>query len=327
MVFLGIGVTLAIIALIPFTRSEIVTDIIGVASILVLFCALLVQILSNDEQKRVSIDEQFKSTFFNLLQTQREIIEKISGNFWYLDYAFKRRPQDVRGLIFFKSAKLQLSFIFEALDNKTFHKGYSDEWVSYNEQVFHGGDYIPEEIEKGQEERKKTFRVAHTNDIYQISKEWHTQYKEMSMERKIGLGYAYFFNQYECIGYYFRHMYRILKFIRDSEKARIALAGKNISQSNKEEIHKQFKEYAQFIQAQMSIDELLLLFYNSFTFDKMQKLIVHYNLLENLTIQNLIKGEHNCKPELNLKDKEDLLVNLIKQTETNRQIKNKTVKL
>lgn len=37
-----------------------------------------------------------------------------------------------------------------------------------------------------------------------------------------------------------------------------------------------------------------MLFYNSFCFPKTKELIIKYNLLENLNIENLIKPEHNC---------------------------------
>ena len=63
---------------------------------------------------------------------------------------------------------------------------------------------------------------------------------------------------------------------------------------NKNEVRDKYKMYAQFIQAQMSSEELLMLFYNSFCFPKTKELIIKYNLLENLNIENLIKPEHNC---------------------------------
>jgi hypothetical protein len=86
---------------------------------------------------------------------------------------------------------------------------------------------------------------------------------------------------------------------------------RSLGEDKKEQIHDQFKQYAQFIQAQMSTEELLLLFYNSFAFEKAQELIIYYDLLENLTVQNLILKEHNCKPELKLKDKRNIFMDLI----------------
>lgn len=356
------GILFAIIAPILFTQNwtsidftetgeigdtigGITAPIIGVLSILLLFYTLWEQVSFNKKQKELSNDEQFKSTFFNLLQAQREIIEKIAGNFKHLGLCVyeeypknnndikitrnnkefatihncKKTDNAVRGLDFFMEAKYQLFLIYEALDNERFIDNYDTERayemeMDFQEDFYHG-DNVPIEIQKEQDrkirEGRKLHRIAYTNDMYGISEDGHTPYRQMSEDKKIGLGYAYFFYKYESVGYYFRHIYRILKFIKNSEDEKIKLIGKNISQSDKDNVHRHFKEYAQFIQAQMSTDELLLLFYNSFAFEKAQKLIIHYDLLENLTVQNLIKKEHNCKPELKLKNKSNLFFDLI----------------
>ncbi len=52
-------------------------------------------------------------------------------------------------------------------------------------------------------------------------------------------------------------------------------------------------QYAQFIQAQMSSPELLMVFYNASCFTKALKLINRYNLLENLSSNLLIDEDHN----------------------------------
>ena len=119
--------------------------IIGLLSVLLLFYTLWEQIEFNKKQKEISIDEQFKSTFFNLLQTQRDILERVSGKFTrlglfvYEEYpqhnndikimkgnkgwaTVKNKPIDVesRGLEFFKLAKEQLQLIFYSLDSKEY---------------------------------------------------------------------------------------------------------------------------------------------------------------------------------------------------------------
>ena len=62
-----------------------------------------------------------------------------------------------------------------------------------------------------------------------------------------------------------------------------------------------FQEYAQFVQAQMSTNEMLMVFYNSFSFPKLKRLVIKYRILENLTIENLISQEHCCIEEFNMK--------------------------
>ncbi len=336
-VLIVVGILFAIFAPILFTQNwtcidfakkgqigdtigGITAPIIGILSILLLYFTLKAQMDFDKKQTELSSDEQFKSTFFNLLQVQRDIIEKIAGDFKYLGQRVNEEYEKnaVRGLDFFKEAEYQLSLIYEALDNEKFIDHY-DQGRAYDTEVFLQkkfcyGDDAPMDIQTGQEieinKDRKVHRVAYTNDMYGISEKIHTCYREMSEDKKIGLGYAYFFYKYENVGHYFRHIYQILKFLKTSEDEKL----NSLRKPDKEKaIHSDFKKYAQFIQAQMSTDELLLLFYNSFTFKKAQQLIIYYDLLENLTVQNLIKKEHNCKSELKLKNKDNLFLDLIRR--------------
>ena len=237
------------------TIGGITAPIIGILSILLLFYTLWEQISFNKKQKELSNDEQFKSTFFNLLQAQRDIIEKIAGNFRYLGLSvdeeypktnnnikitrnnkefatihnYKKTDNVVRGLDFFKEAKYQLHLIYEALDNEKFINNYDAEKAYETElhfqETFYHGNNIPIDIETEQDrqinEGRKFHRVAYTNDMYGIFENAHTPYRQMSEDKKIGLGYAFFFYKYESVGYYFRHIYRILKFIKSSEDTKI----------------------------------------------------------------------------------------------------------
>jgi hypothetical protein len=211
-----------------------------------------------------------------------------------------------------------LELIYESLDYEEYRVYYEKAYAfeaeqSVNSELYHGND-MPSEFKAEQDEiynkAVMPHKAAYINDKYSIQKEMYDRYQQMDKEGKIRLGYIYFFNRYESVGYYFRHLYRILKFIRTIEDERIfSLTNK----AEKDKIRKQFKQYAQFVQSQMSIEELVLLFYNSFMFKKSQELIIHYDLLENLSIQSLIKPEHNCKPELKLKDKKDWFMDLLKK--------------
>jgi hypothetical protein len=295
--------------------------IIGILSIFLLFYTLWEQIKFNKKQKEISIDEQFKSVFFNLLQVQRDILEKVSGSFTYLGVGVDMEHfRTVEGFDFFKLAKHQLRLIYQALDSEEYFSNYDGERAHYEEEQLehvlpYYGDISLEEDKRRSElifEMRKPFQIAHTNDKYQISEKAYKKYKEMSEDKKIGLGYVFFFYQFESVGCYFRHLYHILKFIKKNEDDKISLLEKKSPQESRDGIYEQFKQYAQFIQAQMSAEELLLLFYNCFAFEKIQKLIVYYDLLENLNVQDLMKKEHNCKPELKLKDKHNLFLDLIK---------------
>lgn len=365
---IAIGGIFALIAPIVFTRTGLASldfsktgqigdtiggttaPIIGILSVLLLFYTLWEQIVFNKKQKEISSNEQFKTTFFSLLQVQREILEKIAGHFSYLgcfvneEYPefnskikITRKDQNTnidkeiatinnqsnnreqKGLQFFKSAKDQLKLIFDSLDSDIYDNNYDAEKAYDAENHLRGkiqaGCNPPPEVEKEQDElirkTREPFRNAYINDNYLISNKDYNIYKELPIDKQLGFGYASFFYKYEVVGYYFRHLYNILKYIKTNENEKIhSLEGK-ASKERKKEIHEEYKQYAQFIQAQMSIDEQLILFYNCFCFTKMRELVIYYNLLDNLTVQNLIKKEHNCEAKMRLKNKNTLFKDVI----------------
>ena len=61
---------------------------------------------------------------------------------------------------------------------------------------------------------------------------------------------------------------------------------------------------------QMSSFEMMLLFYNSVSFPKLLSLIIEYNFLENLAIEDLVDISHNCIEGINLKSRENLITNV-----------------
>jgi hypothetical protein len=241
------------------TIGGITAPIVGILGAALLFFTLLEQHNFNKQQSELTTEDQFKSTFFNLLKTQRDILTKITGRFT----SEANNGDEISGLAFFKSAKNQLRLIYEFLDR---HDHYRD-----NDHVEDYGIHISREAQK--------------------------KYKNTTEDKKIGIGYSCFFDKYDGVGYYFRHLYHILKFIEQYENNKVDRYRKK----NENDIREKCKQYAQFVQAQMSIEEMVLLFYDSFMFKKLQDLIIHYGLLENLSVRHLIKQEHNCKPELKLK--------------------------
>ena len=80
------------------------------------------------------------------------------------------------------------------------------------------------------------------------------------------------------LGHYFRQLYHIVKFVDDSE-----------------EIEDEYKQrYADFVQAQLNNDELILLAYNGLSKhgNNFRSLIEKYGLLENLTDGTLFAEDH-----------------------------------
>lgn len=98
-----------------------------------------------------------------------------------------------------------------------------------------------------------------------------------STEDEILNGYIRFFeaNQND-LGHYFRHLYHIIKFVDQSE-----IEDK--------------KRYTNFVRAQLSSDELVVLFYNclsEYGSEKFKPLIEKYSLLKNMNKSMVLSQEH-----------------------------------
>ena len=301
------------------------TPIIGIVSIYLLYHTLREQSKFNREQSIIAHKEQFKATFFQLLQEQRDISEKLQGTFYMLNATKVYDKQSIKtsGLDFFSYARQQLNIIFKSLDNPTFCGKYHTEWAHNIEReidiIIESSPFLhfdaPEEDRQSTlmelYEKRQPFHYSYANTRYFISESVYQQYQKHNIKNKIKLGYALFYNQYENIGHYFRHLYQILRYIKDSEDAEIAMYGNIVKGKKEKKIRDNYKQYAQFIQAQMSIDELYLLFYDSFLFPKLQERLQYYGMLENLTIDNLANLSHNCLPEMKMKEKRDLFKGLL----------------
>ncbi|NPD45118.1 putative phage abortive infection protein [Lentimicrobium sp. S6] len=136
--------------------------------------------------------------------------------------------------------------------------------------------------------------------IYKSNKQywaWDTQkYKD---EKHLALySYIDFFKQYQPdLGHYYRTLYHIFKFVNVSD-----ILDKN--------------RYTSIVRAQLSNDELVLLFYNGITEygEKFKPLIEDFHVFKNLNLDSLLNlSEHkpyyseSAYKKINLKEKENLV--------------------
>ncbi|MCD2260206.1 putative phage abortive infection protein [Psychroserpens luteolus] len=254
------------------------------------------------ETKEEFKDQNFQTTFFNLLKSQHQIAIDISTSIFDLKSYDKRNSREAKGRDFFNQSRFELQRIDNALSNPKFI-----EHRVWNPQGPEDEPHSEEEEESLTKWRKTSF----TFKYYKIDSElWESSSKLKGLERAERL-YAIFFNKFHfVIGHYFRHIYHILLFVERTENERIERLKliKNQRERNKEieKAKAEFKQYAEFIQAQMSIPELFLLFYNSLSFPKLQRLLIKFNTLENLTIEDLLSEEHNEIEGINLKSRKEL---------------------
>lgn len=309
------------------TIAGTTAPIIGLVNAILLYFTLREQYRFNEHQIGISKEEQFKSTFFNLLQEHRDIKQKVESSFSYLDCQDVRKRFDdyhVKGEMFFINASNQISLIFSSLEQKDCY-GYSQEDAidiedSIEEDVYNdgiNGINVPpieiKEFEKKCSEKRLPFILGYVNQQYCITQSGHLKYNSVNtIQKKIAIAYYFFYRHHCNVSVYFRHLYHILKFVRYSEAQYLRYSSNHSQQAD---IHKKYREYVQFVQAQMSTAELKLLFYNSFLFPKMQELLIHYGLLENLCIQDLCMKDHNCISAFHLKNKNKEILDVIGNTE------------
>lgn len=259
---------------------------------------LSLQIKEMRETRNVFHIQQFESTFFNLIKTHNEIRDsiKIDRN---KDKEFST-PELYIGIDAFEFLKNYIKIEKRLLEN--------------NIKVMEG-EKIDENLMKFKEfyfidfEEYKTKENINSKILYKMT----------------------FLRYYNELSHYFRNLYHILLFIKESEelelfenshraligeKNTILINGKNVDDIR---IRKKYKKYSQFLQAQMSNSELFLTFYNALFFSKLKRLVQYYDLVENLNKDDLLypgNDEDFYKeyfyelekiPALNLKNKEDLL--------------------
>lgn len=290
------------------TIAGITAPIIGLISIYLLVRTLNEQLAFNKLQADLQKDEQFRSTLFQLMKDQREIADSLSVSY----HSLEKNPTKVanvtlEGYKFFKAARNELSAIFLSMESTyvcEYDPDIVSQWMENTYNSLYAGIFLPKEME---EENKKNINAvkekalsAYTIDKYGITKEQHQAYQQMHRDEKMKFVYNLFFSKHENCGVYFRHLYHILDFIdRTKEQELSTLSADDLTKRN--EIETRFYNYAQFVQAQMSSLELLLLYYNIFTFPKTMELVIKYNIVENLTLKSLIKPWHYCNGKIKVK--------------------------
>lgn len=289
------------------------SPIIGFVSIVLLAYTLIEQLnfnkqqnKFNDEQAQLLRRQQFEVTFFLLLQEQRDIASSLETKYEgvYLDNPAKIQRLKVRGREFFKMGVFVLKNLFDSMENGTYCHSWNKSEIEGDLTLCTPGSENYFQDSQGKYHSFDTSTVAKVskfrflNDKYRITEEEFEAYSQKKIEDKIDFVYSRFFNVHEECGFYFRHLYRILYFVHQSEENELHEAS---ATDKNAEISKYYLDLAQFIQAQMSPKEMLMVFYNSFSFPNLQELLIKYNILENLTVENLLRPEHNCIEEFHLK--------------------------
>lgn len=290
------------------TIGGISSPIVGIVSIILLAYTLIEQLDFNRKQVLLQRQEQFKTTFFQLLQEQREITNSLYSSYEVvkLNEPTVTQKITVKGQQFFRMGTFVLRNLFESMEYGCYCHSYNPEEIEQLIIKYESESDYDNYLENEQDNLhsfslssiKKESCFCFLNDKYKITSEEFESYKRMDIKQKIDFVYRRFFNVHEECGYYFRHLYRILYFVKRSEDEEL----NGVEDfAVRQQISKRYFELVQFVQAQMSTKELLMVFYNSFSFPKLRDLLIKYNILENLTVENLIDFSHNCIEGYHLK--------------------------
>lgn len=332
LLIIGISVTLLFSISKPFNDWSFMTDpqlfaqygnfiggfvgtIFSLVAVILLYKTLIAQQTAIEKQEQATAKqeiafeiERFETTFFNLLKTQQDLANDIKAYFNGIDKSFKRQTKTVNGREFFVYAKIELVKIYTALEYSPYN-GYFDpkdyesrKYIQWRiEDVSDPNSpnfiFIPEELESATQSITNEAKINYTNYSYKISQDLWNNYKNETDEfKKIATMYRLFFNKHHyAIGHFFRHLYNIVKYTSELE---VPLSANNRNLKVK---------YLNFIQAQMSSFELMLLFYNSTCFPRTLRLLKDYNLLENLAEEDLIHPSHNCIQDLKMRKRNELI--------------------
>lgn len=247
------------------TLGGITAPFIGFVNIVLLIWTLRKQIEFNKEQLKTQRNEQFKAAFFQMLQTQRELLHEVNGTFLSRNMKGNVVGGKVSGLDYFHDAGLELKTLFDVLDGKI------------NDGVI----------------------ISNIKNKYGITEALLCDYSKADNEKQMEIAYRQFFGTHFELGHYFRHLYHILKFIsNEKENAMLGV----YDDQEKSDIKKRYKGYADLLQATLSAEELRIAYYNCVAFENAKKLFIEFQFVENLTRGNLIRPDKDVLEVFDIKE-------------------------
>lgn len=237
------------------TLGGITAPFIGFVNIILLIWTLHKQIIFNNKQLLEQKNEQFKAAFFQMLQTQRELLHEVKGSFLSRNMKGDVVGGKVEGVDYFRDAGMELKTLFCVLDGD----------VNTDDNLF-----------------------GNVKDKYGLTDEVMDEYSQANYEGQMKIAYKLFFDAHLETGNYFRHLYHILKFISEEKIDELDVVS---DEDEKMEIVKRYKGYADLLQATLSVEELKMAYYNCSAFENAKVLFKEFQFVENLTKGNLIRPE------------------------------------
>lgn len=178
--------------------------IVGIVSIVLLAYTLIEQLKFNAKQVDLQRQEQFKTTFFELLKEQRDIKNSLFTNYEGVDMQNPTKIQKipVKGQEFFRMGSFVLKNLFDLMEYGHYCHAYDpeeiDDQLAYCDA--HSENYF--EDSNGNlyrfsfETIKTQSKFCFLNDKYKITNEEFEAYKHLNVEQKIEFVYRRVFSMF-----------------------------------------------------------------------------------------------------------------------------------
>lgn len=212
-----------------------------------------------------------------------------------------------KGIKSFKAYYEILDSLFQLFETEKFESGISkDEYLTEINALniaLEWGGMSEQEADAETIRLKTSLHKWVLNRIFYIKEAVYDFYRlpGMNVRRKLAFVYHIFYFQHQELGRYFRHIYYILTILKREEERQLSIFANNPTQV--EQIKKSFKTYAQFIPAQMSFEELTLMYYNCSLFPKLLELAKQYEIFQTLPEYMLCSKTHIYDEEIPLSQK------------------------
>ena len=308
----------------------VVGSLWALAGVLLYFSALKLQQEQLLEQKkdiklneRLISQQQFESTFFGLLQTQKDLKNELSCQVervaWEKNnYYIKKINSNSNS--FFYSILNELHWLYLVYKRDSYEIWNEEDIKMIISKLNQEADYceeygIPYDYASKIKDLLEVLNLNYLTKIYHVKESTVKLAQEKDTEELICCSiYGHVFLTYqEQLGHYFRHLYNIVKFL-DNEKQKsleMVKGEKNFIQLQID-INKRFSNYFSFVHSMLSTSELAVLYYNSMLFPKAKELYIKYGMFNNLLDSNLINKQHSkLIKDAKLKNKKELFQEII----------------
>lgn len=238
-------------------------------------------------QRQLIAQQQFETTFFNMLNVHRELKKGLKLNYLdFFDLSNELTYSDIyEGVNVFEKIASDYKDIYKNLETLHYNRSRISNRVVNNKLL------DPQFLWNLSQDESNPRPVMLA---YEIDSDWNENNNKIETHKeKILFTFDLLYMNYQnTLSHYCRNVYHILKFIRKTEEEDI------YTKIDKTTFYKQ---YANILQSQLNVNEHFILFYNFiWHYDNDQEsniyfpmnIVNHYRFLENVGVNNLILNNH-----------------------------------